>query len=80
MSSPHRQGQYLLRRSAERIIDLKGEIRGAGGEGRAGDTPGGEIEREPGWQRAGQQWPGVGFLPSNSGESAGVSSSSPAQG
>ena len=54
-NSIDRQGQYLLRRYAERIIDLKVEIRGAGGEGRAGDTPGGEIEREPGWQRAGQQ-------------------------
>jgi len=55
MSSPHRQGQYFLRCSAKRIIDLKVEIRGAGGEGRAGDSPGREIEREPGWQRAGQQ-------------------------
>ena len=54
-NSIDRQGQYFLRRSAERVIDLKGEIRGAGGEGRAGDSPGREIEREPGWQRAGQQ-------------------------
>ena len=55
MSSPNRQGQCFLRCSAKRIIDLKVEIRGAGGEGRAGDTSGDEIEREPGWQRAGQQ-------------------------
>ena len=54
-NSIDRQGQYFLRRSAKRIIDLKREIGSAWRKGRAGDSPGHEIEREPGWQRAGQQ-------------------------